>query len=112
MIVLLNCSINSLADNNSILSSTGGVTEDSILISYNDLRKVNAKLIELEYEKDINKNLRNIVYNDSIAISSLTFRINSMDNDCKRRLNKIKRERNVAGGIGIGAIILLILSLL
>ena len=53
MIVLLGCSINLLANNTNIDSfhpSTGEVVQfkDSVLISYDDLRLVNSKLIELK----------------------------------------------------------------
>ena len=117
MIALLSYSINSLASDNATHSSTGGVQQDSlckdsILISYCDLRKVNAKLIELEYEKEINKNLKDIIANDSISIVHLSIRCSSILRDSERRTNELKKERNIAGGIGIGAIILLIISLL
>ena len=64
MIVLLNCSINS--SSKSLTSSTGRIEQDSITIAISDIRKANAKLIELSYEKDINKNLRQIIRNDSV----------------------------------------------
>ena len=66
--------MNSLANDCDTIPSTGG--QDSVLIAYDDLRKVNGKLIELEYEKEINNNLRNIVHNDSIAIDNLKSGIN------------------------------------
>lgn len=109
----MNLSISSFATN----LSTGGVkqdslTHDSILISYDDLRKANSKLIELEYEKSINRHLKVILTNDSIAISGLRDRIYNMDRDCRNTVERYKRQRNIAEGIGIGAIILLIISLL
>ena len=117
MIALLSYSMNSLASDIATISSTGGfnadsVSTDSVLIAYSDLRKVNAKLIELEYVRDINKHLNAIIVNDSIAINSLRSELRRHDTDCKRDIQRVKRERNVAGGIGIGAIILLIISLL
>ena len=112
MIVLLSCSTNLLISSVAANSSTGGLPEDSLTISYDDLRKVNSKLIELEYEKDINKHLSSIIYNDSIAIHGLRNRIQTIETDCEKRVKNVKRERNVAGGIGIGAIILLIISIL
>ena len=51
MIVLLSCSINSLSK--SLTSSTGRIEQDSVTIAISDIRKANAKLIELSYEKDI-----------------------------------------------------------
>lgn len=110
MIVLLSYSINSLASEGDTILSTG--RQDSILIAYDDLRKVNSKLIELEYEKEINKNLRNIITNDSVAINSLRSRIYNMDGDCDRRIKQVKKERNIAGGIGIVSVVLLIISIL
>ena len=117
MTVLLSYSTNLSASNFATISSTGGVksdsvSTDSVLIAYSDLRKVNAKLIELEYEKEINGHLRAAIVNDSIAISSLRSELNSADINCKKEIKKVKRERNVAGSIGIGAIILLIISIL
>lgn len=117
MIALLVCSTNLLGSNINTISSTGGlqkdsVRTDSVLISYDDLRKVNAKLIELEYERDINKHLRDICNNDSIIIRDLNNNIDVINNDCNERVRKVTRQRNVAGGIGLGAIILLIISIL
>ena len=58
MIVLLNCSMNLLANDN-LHPSTGELVEleDSVQISYDDLRIVNSKLIELKYTKEINSKL-------------------------------------------------------
>ena len=110
MIALLSYSTNLLANESDTIPSTG--RQDSVLISYNDLRKVNSKLVELEYEKEINKKLKNIISNDSIAINSLRLRIDSDNRDNKRRISELKKERNIAGGIGIAAIILLVISIL
>lgn len=49
MIVLLSCSINSLSKSST--SSTGRIEQDSVTIAISDIRKANAKLIELSYEK-------------------------------------------------------------
>lgn len=102
--------MNLSASESDTIPSTGG--QDSVLIAYDDLRKVNSKLVELEYEKNINKHLSSIIYNDSIAIHGLRNRIQTMETDCERRVKNVKRERNIVSGIGIGAIILLILRLL
>lgn len=117
MIALLSYSTNLLASDDATNSSTGGfkqdsLTTDSVLIAYSDLRKVNSKLIELEYEKEINFNLRQVISNDSIAIDALRSEIYNMDVYYKRQTQQIKKQRNVAGGIGISAIILLIISIL
>ena len=112
MTVLLSYSMNLSANSLDTIPSTGGVKQDSILIAYSDLRKVNAKLIELEYEKEINEHLRTIIDNDSIAIDGLRSRISRLDNDYRRDIQKVKRERNTLFGVSIGSILLLVLSLL
>lgn len=106
MTVLLSCSINSLSKSST--SSTGRIEQDSVTIAISDIRKANAKLIELSYEKDINKNLRQIIRNDSILAEQARQRYILLDRSCK----KVTRQRNVAY-CGVGAtIVLLILSLI
>jgi hypothetical protein len=102
--------MNSLANEGDTIPSTG--RQDSVLIAYDDLRKVNGKLVELDCEREINKNLRNIVHNDSIAIDNLKSGINRIYIEADKKVKKAKRERNIASGIGIGAIVLLIISIL
>ena len=106
MIVLLSYSINSSSE--SLTSSTGRIEQDSVTIAISDIRKANAKLIELSYEKDINKNLRQIIRNDSILAEQARQRYILLDRSCK----KIKKQRNVAYCSNVVAIFLLILSLL
>ena len=106
MIVLLSCSINS--SSKSLTSSTGRIEQDSVTIAISDIRKANAKLIELSYEKDINKNLRQIIRNDSVLTEQARQRYILLDRSCK----KIKKQRNVAYCSSGVAIVLLILSLL
>ena len=110
MIVLLSYSTNLLANESDSIPSTGG--QDSILIAYSDLRKVNAKLIELEYEREINKNLRDIVNNDSIAISTLKSGISRISADADKRVKVAKKQRNVTIGASIVSVVLLIISIL
>ena len=106
MIVLLSYSTNS--SSKSLTSSTGRIEQDSVTIAISDIRKANAKLIELSYEKDINKNLRQIIRNDSVLAEQARQRYILLDRSCK----KVTRQRNVAY-CGVGAtIILLILSLI
>lgn len=102
--------MNSLANECDTIPSTG--RQDSVLIAYNDLRKVNSKLVELKYEKEINKNLKDIIANDSIAINNLKSGINRISADADKQISKAKRERNIAGGAGIIAVVLLIISVL
>ena len=115
MIVLLNYSINSYSDtiNN---SSTGGLEQkDSVFISYDDLRTVNCKLIELKYEKETNNILRNIIRNDSLIIDTLTIdnlRLTSEVKTLNKSNKKYKKQRNVGFGIGIVGIITTIFMLI
>ena len=90
MIALLSYSINSLANDGDTIPSTG--RQDSVLIAYDDLRKVNSKLIELEYERNINEHLRTIISNDSIAINSLRTRIDNIQRDCDRNIKRVKKQ--------------------
>lgn len=87
MTVLLSCSINLLA-NDIQHSSTG--ERDSVLIAYDDLRIVNSKLIELDYEKQINAKLRNIIKNDSIIRHNLNTNIFKVQD----KNVKLTRQRN------------------
>lgn len=110
MIALLGCSTSLFADNTNNFP-TGEVVEqsDSVMISYDDLRIVNSKLVELEYEKQINNNLRQVVANDSIIINDYSAINDRLNKDCKRYV----RQRNIAIGGGVfitilGAILLLV----
>lgn len=112
MIALLGCSINLLANNtniDSLHSSTGEVVppNDSVLISYDDLKIVNSKLIELNYEKQINNNLRQIIINDSIIIQNYQVLNKKINKDYKKTI----RQRNIAIGGTITLFITTILAL-
>lgn len=100
-IVLLGCSTNLYANNltDSLNLSTGEVfvLEDSVLISYNDLRIVNSKLIQLDYEQQINTKLRTIIKNDSIIIKDYKVLNDKISKTCK----KVVKQRNIAIGSGV-----------
>ena len=85
MIVFLVYSINTLGNN--LVSSTG--EQDSVLISYDDLRVATAKMVELDYTIEVNKVLTKIIYNDSIIIANQKSEITSLTNDNK----KTKRQK-------------------
>ena len=106
MIVLLSYSINS--SSKVYIPFTGGLEHDSIKVAIDDLRKANTKLIELSYEKDINKNLRQIIRNDSVLAEQARQRYILLDRSCK----KIKKQRNIGFGVGIASIISTILMLI
>lgn len=103
MIVLLSCSMNLLAQNNKHFS-TGEL--DSVRVSYNDLRIVNSKLIELDYTKRINNKLYNIIHNDSIIINNYK----SVNDNFNKTISKYKRQRNVAFITSLCAIVGMIFS--
>ena len=110
MIALLGCSINLSANDTDIDSlhlSTGDVvqTNDSVLISYDDLRLANSKLIELEYEKQINNNFRSIISNDSIVIRNYQTLNERVNKDCKKAI----RQRNIVFG---GAAVLFLTTII
>lgn len=116
MIVLSGCSINLLASNIGIGCkhlSTGGVVveeaivKDSVLISYDDLRLANSKLVELDYEKKINTTLRSVITNDSIIIQHYKSNSALLNKSYKKAI----RQRNIAisGGILFSIVTLLLL---
>ena len=108
MIVLLSCSIDLSGNNQYILSTGELVNQDSVNVSIDDLRIVNSKLMELKYEKEANKILRNIVHNDSCIIDDNNKTINQL----KTKVKKVAKQRDVIGVAGAASIILFIISIL
>lgn len=93
----------------STFSSTGGVyPNDSVLVSYNDLRNANAKMIELKYTKEANSKLRDIISNDSI----IQVKQANIINTTNKKVKRLKKERNVFGGISIISILAVIIAVL
>ena len=107
MTVLLSCSMN-LSSSGQVANSSTGVLGDSVKVSINDLRKANIKLIQLDYEKAINNNLRQIIVNDSVFAEQARQRYILLDRTCK----KIKKQRNIGVGAAIGSILLFIISII
>ena len=70
------------------------IVKDSVLISYDDLRIANSKLIELDYEKKINNKLRSIITNDSIIIKDYKVLNERINKDCKKAIS----QRNIMFG--------------
>lgn len=101
MIALLSYST-SWCQSNVALSSTGEQCgkSDSVLISYDDIRTVNAKLIQLKYEKEINDSLRVIIKNDDKIIKEYNNNIKSLNSN----INKTIKQRNI---IGLGGLIII-----
>ena len=108
MIVLLSCG----KSWSRIPPSTGGFIDDSVLVSINDIRVANAKMISLNYEREINKTLRQRINTDSCTILLLKESIEDSDRRHQMDVKKLKQERNICGGVSILSILLLVLSLL
>ena len=92
MIVLLSYSTSWCQNDNTTSSSTGGLTakSDSVLIAYDDLRKANAKMVELKYEKEINDSLRSIIANDEIIIGEYNRKVDALNKQIKQENKKYK----------------------
>lgn len=108
MIALLSCSIDLSGSNPYIPPTWELVNQDSVSVSINDLRTVNSKLVELKYEKEANKVLRNIVHNDSCIIADNDKTIGQL----KTKVKKVTKQRNMIGVAGVTSIILFIISIL
>ena len=107
MIVLLSCSISWCQNDNATISSTGELTvsPDSILIAFDDLRKANAKMVELKYEKEINDSLHSIIKNDDAIMREYSSNVDAL----KKQITQAKKQRNLAVGGGLFATISLAL---
>lgn len=89
---------------------TGVLEQGDTLIEVpiSTIKIANSKMVELKYQKEINSNLKQVVVNDSIIISGLKNNLLYEQNTVK----KYKKQRNIAGGAGIGALLLAILALM
>lgn len=120
MIALLSYSTNLLASNiaDSRVECTGdsltnpstgrGTETDSVLIAYDDIRYINSKLVELEYEKQINEKLRSIAYNDSCIAANYK----QVNLDMLKYNNRLKTQRTIGfsiAGISVASLLLAIL---
>ena len=99
MIVLLSCSTSWCQNDNATIPFTGVLTAtpDSVLISFDDLRKANAKMVELKYEKEINDSLRSIIKNDDTIMREYSRNVDAL----KKQVKQVKRQRNLAIGGGV-----------
>ena len=99
MIVLLSCSTSWCQNDNNKIPSTGELTttSDSVLVAFDDLRKANAKMVELKYEKEINDSLRSIIKNDDIIMREYSRNVDAL----KKQVKQVKRQRNLAVGGGV-----------
>ena len=99
MIVLLSCSTSWCQNDNATISSTGELTAtpDSVLIAFDDLRKANAKMVELKYQKEINDSLRSIIKNDDAIVREYSCNVDAL----KKQVKQVTRQRNLAIGGGL-----------
>ena len=99
MIALLSYSTSWCQNDNATISSTGELTAspDSVLIAFDDLRKANAKMVELKYEKEINDSLRSIIKNDDTIMREYRSNVDAL----KKQIIQAKKQRNLAvrGGL-------------
>ena len=109
-IVLSSYSTSWSKNDNDTIPSTGELTvhTDSVLVSFDDLRKANAKMVELKYEKEINDSLRSIITNDDKIIREYSRNYDAV----KKQIKQVKRQRNVAVGGGLLATLSLVIALI
>ena len=109
-IVLLSCSTSWCQNENNTIPSTGErtATPDSVLISFDDLRKANAKMVELKYEKEINDSLRYIIKNDDVIMREYRRNADAL----KKQILQVKKQRNLAVGGGLLATLSLVVALI
>ena len=115
MILLLwSCSISWCQSNfpDSIPLTGEEMQTDSVLVPISALRVANAKMIELKYEKEINKNLRDCIQNDSILISALSTNLSVCEINKDKEVAEIKKQRNIAIGVGSGTSLLFLILLI
>ena len=109
-IVLLSYSTSWCQNDNANISSTGVLTStpDSVLIDFDDLRKVNAKMVELKYEKEINDSLRSIVANDEIIMREYKRNTDAL----KKQIKQENRKYKIAVGGGLLTTLSLVIMLI
>ena len=118
IVVVLGCSMSyAQSDDAQHISSIG--VQDSVLVPVELIKIANSKMIELEYEKEINSYLRNIIQNDSAIYNALFIShdyYESKSIECEeayiRDTKKYKKQRNILGGTSIGLLTILVLILL
>lgn len=88
---------------------------DSVLVPISAIRVANTKMIELKYEKEINKNLQCIIQNDSLLINAISTNLNACEiayNNKDEEVKAMKKQRNIAIGAGSGTSLLFLILLI
>ena len=95
--------------------SQNNIEQDSVLVPLSAIKVANAKMIELEYEKQINIELNNVIKQDSLIIDNLYNTIYENNNRYNNNIDKLVKERNTAtlvgGSTSVILFIILILSI-
>lgn len=113
-LLLLSCSYSWCQNDNLNLPTGDGdsIKCDSVLISINDIKIANAKMIELNYEKEINRNLRSTIQIDSTIINSLRTNLAACKLNAEAEIKEIKKQRNIAIATGSGTSLLFLILLI
>lgn len=99
-------------DNNTDDYSQYNPTQDSVLVAIDAIKIANAKMIELKYEKEENRVLRELVQNDSVLIDAISTNLDACVVNSEQRIKEVKTQRNILSGTSGVLLILLIISLL
>lgn len=99
---------------NDSIPPTGVRESDSVLVAVSAIKVANAKMIELKYEKEINRNLRDCIQNDSILISALSTNLSACEINSNNKIAEIKKQRNIAilAGSTTSLFLLILLAIL
>jgi hypothetical protein len=95
------------------IPSTWGVSKpDSVFVSLQAIKIANAKMIELKYEKEINKHYLDVICADSIIIDGLCNNAEYSKVKHEQEIKYITKQRNKAIIIGSGSSLLLFILLM
>lgn len=110
ILLVLNYSISWSQSN---IPSTGELSKtDSVFVSLQAIKIANAKMIELKYEKEINKHYLDVICTDSIIIDNLRNNAEYSKIKHEQEIKHIIKQRNRAIAIGGGSSLLLFILLM
>ena len=117
ILLLLTCSTSWCQSNlhDSILLTGEEMQTDSVLVPISALRVANAKMIELQYEKEINKNLQYFIQNDSLIINAISTNLDACEEAYNKKddeIKEMKKQRNIAIGAGSSTSLLFLILLI
>lgn len=92
--------------------SQNNIEQDSVLVPLSAIKVANAKMIELEYEKQLNRELLELSSNDSILIDALYTNAHNDAIVYENNIKRVKNQRNMAITIGSGSSLILLLLLI